>query len=188
VNIGRLLRIQARANRLANFRLHEAMAGLSSAELQAPRIGFFPSLMATLNHILGVDGYYIAALTGRPDAARHWDSFVPAASLTELAARQSGSDTRLIAYCDGEDNFEREVQMPRGAGRIQRDAAAFVLQHLFAHQVHHRGQLHSMLSGTAVAPPQLDEFIMPSEAHLRSTEMAALGWDEAQTYGPGPYN
>ena len=40
-----------------------------------------------------------------------------------------------------------------------------------------------MLSGTAVAPPQLDEFLMPSEPHLRSVEMALLGWDEALVYG-----
>ena len=41
-----------------------------------------------------------------------------------------------------------------------------------------------MLAGTAVSPPQLDEFMMPSEPHLRTAEMAALGWDEAGVYGP----
>ena len=51
-----------RANRLANRRLHAAMIGLPAAEFQAPRTGFFPSLAATLNHILAVDIYYIAAL------------------------------------------------------------------------------------------------------------------------------
>jgi uncharacterized damage-inducible protein DinB len=188
LEVGVLLRIQARANRLANFRLHRAMAAVPAAEMQAPRTSFFPSLLATLNHILVVDAFYIGALAGQPDVDRVWDRFVPAASLPELARRQAHSDERLIVCCDGEDNFEREVQMPRGAGRMQRDAAAFVLQHLFAHQVHHRGQVHTMLSGTPVAPPQLDEFIMPSEAHLRSAEMAALGWDEAQAYGPRPYN
>jgi hypothetical protein len=39
-----------------------------------------------------------------------------------------------------------------------------------------------MLSGTPVKPPQLDEFMMPSEAHLRSVEIAALGWREADVY------
>jgi hypothetical protein len=37
-----------------------------------------------------------------------------------------------------------------------------------------------------VPPPQLDEFLMPSEGHLRSTDMAALGWSEAQVYGGLP--
>ena len=56
------LRIQARANRLSNHRLHAAMAPLSRAEFHAPRVGFFPSLAQTLNHILEVDLYYIGAL------------------------------------------------------------------------------------------------------------------------------
>ena len=36
---------------------------------------------------------------------------------------------------------------------------------------------------TPVAAPQLDEFLMPSEPHLRIAEMAALGWAEAAVYG-----
>jgi len=35
-----------------------------------------------------------------------------------------------------------------------------------------------MLAGTSVEPPQLDEFLLPSEASLRRAEMAALGWTE----------
>jgi hypothetical protein len=42
-----------------------------------------------------------------------------------------------------------------------------------------------MLSSTAVAPPQLDEFLMPSsDAPHRSADMAALGWSEAAVYHP----
>ena len=188
MDASRLLRIQARANRLANGRLHQAMTALSPAELHGPRTGFFPTLMATLNHILMVDGFYIGALQGQAGLDEHWDRFVPAVLLANLAERQTRSDELLILLCDAERDFERELQMPRGQGRVQRDAAVFVLQHLFSHQVHHRGQVHAMLSGTPVAPPQLDEFIMPSEAHLRRTDMAALGWDEALVYGPRPYN
>ena len=56
------LRIQARANRLANRRLHAAMAPLSHEAFHAPRTGFFPSLAATLNHILAVDASHRRAL------------------------------------------------------------------------------------------------------------------------------
>ena len=114
MDIERLLRVQARANRLANFRLHAAMASLSQDELHAPRTSFFPSLMATLNHILSVDGYYIGALAGEPGLDEYWDGFVPAQTLAELAARQQGNDERLIALCDSEHGFDRAVRMPRG--------------------------------------------------------------------------
>lgn len=182
-----LLRVQARANRLANRRLHAAVAALTDAGFHAPRTGFFPSLAATLNHILEVDGYYIGALVGEQDLGTWWDRFVPAATLAELAERQAASDERLITLVDALDEAGAEavVAMPR-RDHVQRDRAAFVLLHLFMHQTHHRGQAHAMLSGTAVAPPQLDEFLMPSDAPLRRTDMAALGWDEAAVYGRPP--
>ena len=182
------LRIQAHANRLANHRLHGAMATLDDTAFHAPRVSFFPSLAATLNHILGVDQYYIGALCGDAGLAAHWQRFVPDATLPALAARQQASDERLIAFCAGLDEAacERIVDMPRDAGRVQRDRAAHVLAHLLMHQTPHRGQVHSMLSSTVVQPPQLDEFLMPSDAHFRSADMAALGWSEVLVYGPLP--
>jgi uncharacterized damage-inducible protein DinB len=181
----RLLRIQAHANQLANHRLHGAMQPLSGAELHAARVGFFPSLMATLNHILAVDLYYIAVLHRDPDPGAAWHGFVPATALAELATRQRNSDERLIHWLQhtSDASLDQPVHMPRGQGRVQTDRAAHMLQHLFMHQTHHRGQVHTMLSGTAVPPPQLDEFLMPSEPHLRTSDMAALGWDEAGVYG-----
>jgi len=180
-----LIRIQARANRLANHRLHAAMAVLTVAELHAARTGFFPSLLATLNHILAVDLYYVGALHGDAGLAESWARYLPATSLPPLARAQQLSDERLIAWCDaaGDADLDRSVAMPRGQGRVQRDAAAHVLAHLHMHQTHHRGQVHAMLSGTAVKPPQLDEFLMPSEPQLRVADMAALGWREDEVYG-----
>ena len=179
------LRIQARANRLANRRLHAAVAGLPAAEFGAPRTGFFPSLAATLNHVLAVDAYYIGALGADPAIAAAYQAFEPAADLGSLTARQAASDERLIAFCDRLDaaGCDAVVEMDRGGGTVQRDRAAHVLQHLFMHQTHHRGQAHAMLSSTTAAPPQLDEFLMPRDAPLRAADMAALGWDERAIYG-----
>lgn len=177
-------RIQARANRLANHRLHGAMAALAPAEFHAPRVSFFPSLAATLNHILAVDEYYIGALHGEPGLPLKYERFVPAQTLPELAGRQRASDERLIAWCEAltDAGCAARVDMDRGE-HVQRDLAAHVLQHLFMHQTHHRGQVHAMLSSTAVAPPQLDEFLMPSDAKFRVADMAALGWRESDIYG-----
>ncbi len=177
-------RIQAHANRLANHRLHAAMARLTETDFHAPRVSFFPSLAATLNHILAVDLYYIGALHGDAGLVRVYRDFVPAPSLTELAARQQASDERLIAWCDAlsDAGCDAMVEMDRG-DHMQRDRAAHVLAHLFMHQTHHRGQVHAMLAGTTVAPPQLDEFLMPSDDRFRAHDMAALGWRETDVYG-----
>ena len=40
-----------------------------------------------------------------------------------------------------------------------------------------------MLSATSVPPPQLDEFLMPSEADLREADVRAVGWTEASLFG-----
>lgn len=178
-------RIAARANRLANRRLHAAIARLTHAEFHAPRTGFFPSLARTLNHILAVDTYYLDALEGVREMAARYEAFVPADTLQELAWRQQLSDERLMMVCDRLDReaVDPMVIMDRGTDGQQRDRASHVLAHLFMHQTHHRGQAHAMLSGTAVKPPQLDEFLMPSDAPLRRADMRELGWDEATVYG-----
>ncbi len=176
------LRAQARANRLANRRLHEAMAPLSRDEYQAPRTSFFPSLAATLDHILAIDVYYLDALHGVAAMAANYDAHVAADTIGELAHRQAASDARLVAYCDALRSADAEIAIDRG-DHIDRDIAARVLAHLFMHQTHHRGQAHAMLSGTAVTPPQLDEFLLASDAPLRVADLAVLGWSEAALLG-----
>jgi len=49
-------------NAWANHRLAKAWSQLSEDELAAPRVSFFPSLGATLNHILTCDWFYVDAL------------------------------------------------------------------------------------------------------------------------------
>ena len=185
LTLARALAIQAHANRLANRRLQGAMVNLSTAELHTRRTSFFPTLIGTLNHLLAVDLYYIAALHGDGDAAQQYRRFAPHDELAPYVSAQERSDQRLIAFCGRLDDagINAVVDMPRDEGRVQRDLAGHVLQHLFMHQTHHRGQVHAMLSGTAVNPPQLDEFLLPSDANVRVMDMSALGWTERDVYG-----
>ena len=184
MQLARYLRLQARANALANHRLGRAIATLPAADWLAVRTGFFPSLAGTLNHVLAVDLYYIAALYRDPDPRAAYFGFVPCADGVAWRAQQRASDERLIAFCEAQDDaaLDAVIELPR-RDHVQRERAGHVLAHLFNHQVHHRGQAHAMLSGTAVAPPQLDEFLMPSEADLRRADMGELGWDDAAIYG-----
>ena len=105
-------------------------------------------------------------------------------ALAELASAQAASDERFIAHVDGLTlaALDDVVDLDRGEGRIQRERRGSVIAHLLDHQLHHRGQAHAMLAGTSVRPPQLDEFLMPSEAHFRVAELRALGWSEADLF------
>jgi len=74
------------------------------------------------------------------------------------------------------------VAILRRKGRVE-EALHRLLAHAFEHQVHHRGQAHAMLAGTAVAPPQLDEFFCANEAGLRAADFAELGFSEEMVWG-----
>ena len=177
------LRIQAHANALSNCRLGAALCNMGDAEWQAARSGFFPSLALTLNHVLAVDLYYIGALHGDSGLRESFAAFRACDSAAEWRQRQLDSDLRLVARCNALDAVAVDawIDLPR-RDHVQHEQAGHVLAHLFNHQTHHRGQAHAMLSSTAVPPPQLDEFMMPSEASLRRHEMSAFGWDEARVY------
>lgn len=162
-----LLARMARNNAWANARLLGAVTALPEDGFAAPRQGFFPSLRATLNHILMCDLYYLDALeeTGRGRAA--YDDPVDHADPAALAEAQAAADRRLIAFCDGlaEADLAREVPTDRGAAGIVPERIGDLLPHLFQHQVHHRGQAHNMLSQAGAAPPQLDDFHLRYERH-----------------------
>ena len=185
MNLLAFLHTQVHANRLANHRLHHAMRTLSREEYQAPRTSFFPSLAKTLNHILAVDLYYLAALHGEADMERQWRDAPTCETVADLAFAQAAADERFIAHVGALSAVQLEdiVDMVRNEGRIQQEQRGHIIAHLLNHQVHHRGQAHAMLAGTGVKPPQLDEFLMPSEAHRRAADVKALGWTEASLFG-----
>ena len=172
-------RAMAYNNAWANHRLLAACARLSQDDFTAPRVGFFPSLRATLNHILIVDRFYVDAMEGGTLGPHAWADQEPCQTIAALRSAQTEIDRRLIAVveADGEAGFARIVEVHRG-DRIQRERFDRLLLHLFQHQIHHRGQAHAMLSATPVTPPQLDEFFSAGEAPLRADEFAELGWTE----------
>jgi uncharacterized damage-inducible protein DinB len=172
-------RTMAYNNGWANHRLLAACASLSQAEFTAARTGFFPSLRATLNHILVIDRFYIDAMEGGTLGPAAWADPEPCATVLILRDAQGEMDRRLIAGVEGLDpaDLDRIVDVHRGR-RIQHEGIDRLLLHLFQHQVHHRGQAHAMLSATDVRPPQLDEFFAAEEAPLRAAEFTELGWSE----------
>lgn len=174
------LRSSARANHLANRRLAAALAQLPPAEFHAPRTSFFPSLSATLHHLLAVDTYYLAGLHGEPDMVAQYRACGACPDVSDWQHRQTACDQRLMRLCDGlaPEDTGRILVFDRGS-HPDHNPLGRLLGHLFMHQIHHRGQVHAMLSGTAVKPPQLDDFLLPSDAAVRQADLAALGWTEA---------
>jgi uncharacterized damage-inducible protein DinB len=191
ITLERHLAAWAFQNAWANHRLLKACAMLPQEDFVAPRTSFFPSLKATLNHIVTVDWMYADAiercLAGRephPDIGTFYEPEEPFARVADLAPSQAAVDRRFIAICESLDaaGLERPVVILRRKGRVE-EALHRLLAHVFEHQVHHLGQAHAMLAGTPVAPPQLDEFFCANEAGLRAADFAELGFSEKAIWG-----
>ncbi|CAH2399487.1 hypothetical protein MES4922_210289 [Mesorhizobium ventifaucium] len=82
----------------------------------------------------------------------------------------------MIAFCDhlSTDDLDRRVTTDRREDGKIPERIGDLLAHLFIHDIHHRGQVHAMLSGTSVKPPQLDEFFLDYDLKLRIAEVERL--------------
>lgn len=174
--------MQAQNNKWSNRRLISACLALSHEEYVATRTGFFPSIEQTLLHILDVDQFYLAALDADLEAQRQ--ALPEGMSLAQSALLQSDLDDRLIAFCDhlDEHTLSRRAGVVR-AQEIVMERVDHLLLHLFQHQIHHRGQVHAMLSGTGASPPQLDEFYLDGDAPLRAADEKRLAFPPDRVLG-----
>jgi uncharacterized damage-inducible protein DinB len=175
----RILSRMAINNAWANVRLHRAVATLDEAAYRATnRTSFFPSLHLTLVHILFVDIYYLDALEGGGRGRTVWDdeaTFEREQGFAAVRELQRATDKQAIAFVERLDDLARETRIDRVKTGIQIDTAESVLLHMFEHSIHHRGQVHAMLSGTSAAPPQLDEFFLREDFALREAELREAG-------------
>ncbi len=170
-------RRMARNNCWSNDRIYGAVLALRPGEFEATRTSFFPSIKATLNHILAVDLFYFDMLVEGGRGLSTFDQHPEISDAPELAAAQAEFDRQLIGFCDGlkAADLDRRVPTDRGENGTIPERIGDLLAHLFIHQIHHRGQVHAMLSGTSVKPPQLDEFFLDYDIPFRRDEVDRLG-------------
>ena len=182
-----LLRLQAANHILANLRLGRACAQLPDEAFFAPRPCFFGSIHATLDHLVVTDRRYLERIDGTPHPPTDGDG-VEYQSRDELADARRAVDMRLRDLMSGltPADMDKPILLhdTERYGR-QVDPLWLILQHVFAHATHHRGQVHDLLSQTDVKPPQLDEFILSMDVPFRRDEVAEAGVGEWMIEGPG---
>jgi uncharacterized damage-inducible protein DinB len=72
------------------------------------------------------------------------------------------------------DDLGRRVATDRRQDGMIPERVGDILANVFLHDIHHRGQVHAMLSGISVRPPQLDEFLLDYDRKLRKAEVERL--------------
>jgi uncharacterized damage-inducible protein DinB len=168
----------AEYNRWMNQRLYEAASKLSADEVAKDRGAFFGSILGTLNHIAVGDLIWLQRLATLPDLALIQSdvSRLPSpkalteplseslASLAELRAKIDEVVVKLASLLN-DDLLSSTVHYSNVAGQRQAKKLGLLLQHLFNHQTHHRGQATTLLfqAGVDVGVTDLNALI-PSEA------------------------
>lgn len=144
-------------NRAANALLYEACAALSDDQRRQARPAFFGSIHGTLNHILLGDRIWMGRFEGQEMPSTNLDRILYE-DFGELSAARVAEDARIVRFCDSLSGafLAGSIRYVNNEGRDYDDPVDLVLPHLFNHQTHHRGQVHDMLSQTAVPPPSLD--------------------------------
>lgn len=151
--------LMADYNRWMNQNIYLAASELSTEELNKNRGAFFESIIGTLNHILVGDIVWLKRFADHPSAYKALDPVRALAKPKALnailysdfsdlhSAREQIDD--VISFFVKELN-ERDLVADFLYTNSKQQAYnknfAFVIQHFFNHQTHHRGQLSTLFS------------------------------------------
>ncbi|UBF27741.1 DinB family protein [Kovacikia minuta CCNUW1] len=147
----------AQYNTLANRKLYDACARLTDGERKQIRQAFFKSIHGTLNHILLGDRIWLDRFEGKEVPSTGLDTILYE-NFDLLRAARVAEDARIENFATHlTDSFlTTALRYQNNQGNCHTDPARLLIAHFFNHQTHHRGQIHNLLSQTAIAPPSLD--------------------------------
>ena len=148
----------ARYNQWANKRIYTACDLLTTDDLALDRRGFFKSIIGTLNHILLADLIYRERLENKPTTYTRLDE-VLYQDFKQLRSAQKIQDHWYTDFCEKLDSLMLDGTLSFDTvetGEFFSLPLRSCLNNLYEHQIHHRGQVHHMLSHAQIDPPPLD--------------------------------
>lgn len=157
------LKLLAAYNQLMNQRLYAAADRLNITDLHEDKGAFFGSVMGTLNHILVGDIIWLKRFAVHPacsDALSYISGLKSPASLDallfddldDLYAERQKVDEIIVQWLWQlpEAHLSDCVSYYNMAGKLFSKPLLNLINHLFLHQVHHRGQVTTLLSQSDV--------------------------------------
>jgi len=152
-------KLLSKYNQLMNQRLYEAVAKLPDAKIKEDKGAFFKSLHGTLNHILVGDIVWIKRFSCNPASLSSLAYFIniekPASlntvlfdNFTDLTKEREKIDQLIIDWIQSltEKDLDSTISYKNMNGVYFEKDFASLINHLFLHQVHHRGQATTLLS------------------------------------------
>ena len=159
----RYCQLMADYNQWMNTKLYRACALLPEQEIHADKGAFFKSIYLTLNHITYSDLAFLSRFTGEPAQVPPLgeDLF---GGFQALSSQREKLDARLCLWADGltQDWLAQTLTYVSKVDGSQRTAPHWVLvTHMFNHQIHHRGQVTTLLTQQGVDVGSTDLPFMP---------------------------
>ena len=150
-------------NQLMNQRLYSAVAELSREEINENKGAFFGSLLGTLNHILVGDIIWLRRFSKDKSSQNTLSYFtsiekpqslnsIVFSDLSELKKEREKIDKLIILWVSllTEKDLSSKISYKNMKGQSFEKEFSSLINHLFLHQVHHRGQATTLLSQSRV--------------------------------------
>jgi uncharacterized damage-inducible protein DinB len=170
----------AEYNQWMNDKVYDTAARLGPEALAQDRGAFFGSIMGTLNHLVVADTIWLnrfCTLPGRAallDEVLEWPKalalderlFTDLDSMRGHRRRMDDLIRRWVATLT-ESDLDRVLAYRNTKGVPARRRLSGLLQHLFNHQTHHRGQVTTLLTQAGQDVGVTDLFaLLPSEEEV----------------------
>ncbi|GGG59197.1 damage-inducible protein DinB [Salipiger pallidus] len=145
------LLFMTRYNAWQNDLMRQALEALPPKVVSSDRGAFFGSMLGTVNHILWADQMWMSRFAGWPKPECGLDQSPELTrSVGAWSAERSRLDGHLSDWAAGVDHvaLSGELRWVSGATGAQMSRPmSLCVAHMFNHQAHHRGQVHSMVTG-----------------------------------------
>jgi len=146
-------------NQWMNDGLYRVVATLNAEDLALPRGAFFGSILGTLNHLFVADTIWLKRFSLHPAKFKSLDHVraipmpssvadTPYTDLSELRSARQQMDEAIVGFVNEatEEDYAHNLAYQNTKGLPFCKLFSELVQHLFNHQTHHRGQLTVLLS------------------------------------------
>jgi uncharacterized damage-inducible protein DinB len=140
----------------ATARMFSAAEALTAEQLEAPLVSSFPSLLATLAHIVETEWVWLRRWRGESPTADPGWAVEP--SLRELKRQLAAIEEERASFLAErtDANLEDVVSYRGGDGQAFAHPLADLIRHVVNHSTYHRGQLVTLLRQLGHTPPSTD--------------------------------
>jgi len=167
------LQRMARYNQWMNTKLYDKVQLLSADKIAEDRGAFFSSILGTLNHLLVADLFWFRRFAASKACREHLtaikDMPQPSAldellftDIRALREQRELMDKLILDFSHtwNETMLQSDIRYRNMKGIKYQKPLGELLQHVFNHQTHHRGQVTTLLFQAGIDPEATDLLVM----------------------------